>query len=130
MHEEKDEEILPLRCSSAVAAEYATTAACALSGGGSTACTNPCGGGEFRALCAGDGREARKKRMNAEGGERLPRSPYLLTVEEIVARDSLRTIPVTDGDNHPTISARFLQRLNCRTIGHTMDHKGIGRAHV
>ena len=63
--------------------------------------------------------------MNAEGGERLPRSPYLLTVEEIVARDSLRTIPVTDGDNHPTISARFLQRLNCRTIGHTMDHKEI-----
>ena len=33
-----------------------------------------------------------------EGGERLPRSPYLLTVEEIVARDFLRTIPVTDGE--------------------------------
>ena len=61
--------------------------------------------------------------MNAEGGESLPRSSYLLTVEEIVAHDFLRTIPVTDGNNHPTISARFLQRLNCRTIGHTMDHR-------
>ena len=94
-----------------------------MSGGGSTACTNPCGGGEFRAQCAGDGREARKKRMNAEGGERLPRSPYLLSVEEIVARDFLRTIPVTDGDNHPTISARFPQRFNHRTMRHTTYHR-------
>ena len=79
MHEEKDEEILPLRCSSAVAAEYATTAACALSGGGSTACTNPCGGGKFRALCAGEGREARKKESECGEGEKIcPLPPYLL----------------------------------------------------
>ena len=85
MHEEKDEEILPLRCSSAVAAEYATTAACTLSGGGSTACTNPCGGGKFRALCAGEGREARKKESECGEGEiKQPRSPYLSTAEEIV----------------------------------------------
>ena len=38
-------------------------------------------------------------------------------------RDLLRTIPVTDGDNHPTISARFPQRFNHRTMRHTTDHR-------
>ena len=58
-------------------------------------CAMACG-----VACALGAREEEegKRRVNAEGGERLPRSPYLLTVEEIVARDFLRTIPVTDGE--------------------------------
>ena len=52
------------------------------------------------ALRAGEGEgEARRWRVNVgKRKKRQPRSPYLLTMTEIVARDFLRTIPVTDGE--------------------------------
>ena len=52
--------------------------------GGSSACTDLNVGGELCALCAEGRREARERRMNAKEGERLPRSTYLFTAEEIV----------------------------------------------
>ena len=67
----------------AAAAQCATTASCALSGGGSSVGTD-LNGGELCALCAEEGREARERRVSAKEGERLPRSPYLFTAEEIV----------------------------------------------
>ena len=66
--------------------------------GGSSACASLCTGGEIRALCAGEGKEAGRGRANAEGGERLPRSPYLFVAEEIVGADFLHTVPVTGGN--------------------------------
>ena len=63
----KEDEVLPLRCSSAVAAECATTASCASSGGGSSVGTD-LNGGELCTLCAEEGREGTGKESECEGG--------------------------------------------------------------
>ena len=81
-------------------AECATAASCASSGGGSSVGTD-LNGGELCALRAEEGREARERRVNAKEGERLSRSPYLFTAEEIVGARFAAHDLVTDGELRP-----------------------------